>query len=225
MNTEYKGVVNAIGNYTSTISCLEAAQLLFPILPRLDFIVQECKAIISAKSPSNPKNLTDNEVFALALYTYDLGLNGEREENFYYRMNQMLQERSVHKMIKWKDYLFHLQKALSKLPNEECQVYRGIPHNEIFTNYKLGRKIHYSAFTSTTTNKSEAIEYAGDSGVVLCIQVFNGKSIKDYSVFPREDEILLSPNMSFFISKALFKEGDTQFIELIQEHPDGTFVF
>ena len=224
-NTEYKGMVNVIGNYTSSISCLESAQSLFPILPKLDFIVQDCQTIISTSSPRNSKNLTDNEVFALALYTYDLGFNGEKKENFYYQMNQMLQERSVDKMIKWKDYLFHLQMALSHLPNEECQVFRGIPGNEIFTNYKFGRKIHYSAFTSTTTNKSKAIEFAGDSGVVLCIHVFNGKSIKEYSVFPQEDEILLSPNMAFFVAKPLFKKGDTQFIKLVQEHPEGTFVF
>ena len=223
VNTEFKGMVDITGKYTSNISCLEAAQLLISIIPTIDLIVKDCQ--IRILNMTNSKNLTNDDVFALALYTYELE-DGEREENFYYQLNKMLQKRSVDKMKIWSDYLFHLQNALSRLPNKECQVYRGIPFtHEIVTNYKLGRRIYFTAFTSTTSDKSKAMEFAGTDGVVLSIHVFTGKSIKEYSMFPEEEEILLSPNVAFSVSKSLFKEGDTQFVELIEEHPDGAFVF
>jgi len=46
-------------------------------------------------------------------------------------------------------------------------------------------------------------------------------------VYPREEEILLSPNMSFFVNEALHqKEDGMWYVELVQEDPEANvFIF
>ena len=57
-------------------------------------------------------------------------------------------------------------------------------------------------------------------------KVHNAKNIQPYSVLPHEDELLLSPNMEFLVTKELYQpvEGalrDCNVIEM-QQIPDDT---
>jgi hypothetical protein len=56
-----------------------------------------------------------------------------------------------------KGYLYYFQTALSKLPDVERTVYRGINLRGvplIKENYKLRRPIHFSAYSSASTKLS-----------------------------------------------------------------------
>jgi len=145
--------------------------------------------------------LDENEIFAIAIYTHELKNKGNQEENFYFQLNQMLRKRSPSEYEKWRGYLFYLQNALNKLENQKMTVYRGIPLSEkeiISKEYTLNRPIHWSGFSSS--NISKAKNFA-KNGILMCINIFSGKIIKDYSIFKTEYEVLLSPNSKFIVSK------------------------
>jgi len=98
--------------------------------------------------------------------------------------------------------------------------------NIIQQNYSLGAKIHWSGYSSTTNKLAKAKEFAGKTGVIMKISILNGKSIVNYSAFPIEDEILLSPNLKLFVSEELYQGDDGyNYIDLIQEKIGPTFVF
>jgi len=125
-------------------------------------------------------------------------------------------------------YLYHFQHALAKIPSTPpgTVVYRGIDNSKIIAqHYTFGRKVHWRAYSSTTSNLTKASDFAGDNGVVLKMTVSTGKSIKDYSQFPTEDEILLSPNMELVVSRAMYVDGLQRFVELTQILSGSTFVF
>jgi len=65
--------------------------------------------------------------------------------------------------------------------------------------YCCGRKIHWSGFSSTTSNIQTAIEFSTLQGIIAKIKVYNAKNIRRYSFIPNEDEYLLSPNSKFVV--------------------------
>ena len=241
----YKGVVNLIHQFKPTRSCIEEVSSLkgrFIVvcsvlmcaeikgLEMLDLIISECVVWFQSfktQPNHNPFGLSEDEIMALAFYTFDLCFNAaSREANFYFQLNKMLQKRNFEEITKWKGYLFFLQSALSKFPPQELKTFRGIPDKQIFQeNYTKGRRIHSSSFSSSTTNKAKAIEFSQPGGIVLCIDIFNGRSIKDYSVIPEEEEILLSPNMAFTVTRSMYHEDGVDYVDLLQDRPEPTFVF
>jgi hypothetical protein len=105
----------------------------------------------------------------LVIYTWDLKEDGLEEENFYYVLNQMLRERNPQKIIQWGGYLYYLQLAISKLPIIKTTVYRGVRINiEMIENdYTLGRTIHWTSYTSTTSNLETAKKIAKNDGSII----------------------------------------------------------
>jgi len=197
---------------------------------KFGLILSDCEHWIELnmqKPLFNPQNLEQNEILALVIYAWDLGFNGEKEENFYYMLNNILRKRTPANVRKWVGYLYFMQKALSKLPNLKVVVYRGVPdHKLIEDNYTKGRQIHWSAFSSTSTNLNSACEFATPMGIVLSIQILNGKSIQPYSPFGEDEaEILLSPNMSFIVAQGIHQHDGYNRVILVQVAPEKTFVF
>jgi len=174
------------------------------------------------------KNLSYDEMLAISLYTFDLKINGKNNENFYFQLNQILQNRNNEDLLLWKGYLYFLQKALSHFENQKVKVYRGIPNDKVDLvkkEYTLGRRIHWSAYTSTSNDKAIAIKFARSQGVVMEINILTGKCISNYSFIKNESEVLMSPNMAFYVSEEFFPEGDHFVVKLVQENPGNTFVF
>jgi len=119
-----------------------------------------------------------------------------------------------------------LQSALKKFPDKKMIVFRGIPDfSTVKEKYALGRKIHWSGYSSTTSNIETAKKFATPLGVVMKISVLTGKDVRECSAFPIEDEILLSPNMKLFVAREVYQEGTHFFVDLVQENPGETFVF
>jgi len=168
---------------------------------------------------------------AVVSYTFDLG-EGVPNNNLYYILNKELQKRgtSQSKITIWKDYLFYLQSGLSKIPNKSTTVYRGIPAEQkerIEKEYIKGRKIYWSSYSSTSSSLSQAKHFTEPGGIIFEISIYSGKSIKNYSFLPQEDEILLSPNMKFTVSSDLFKGKDGYwYLKMVQNLKDvKAFVF
>jgi len=158
-----------------------------------------------------------------------MGCGGEwraARQFFFFQLNKMLQKRDVEQVLKWKGYLFFLQSGLKKLPTQKVTVFRGIPDIKIIQeNYTTHSKVHWSSYSSTTTQETEARKFATNEGVVMRIEIINGKLIESYSAFKKEHEILLSPNMTLFVAHGVHEENGLKYVDLIQEAPGPTFVF
>eukprot|EP01124_Arcella_intermedia_P006939 TRINITY_DN14212_c0_g1_i1.p1 TRINITY_DN14212_c0_g1~~TRINITY_DN14212_c0_g1_i1.p1 ORF type:complete len:149 (-),score=39.96 TRINITY_DN14212_c0_g1_i1:36-425(-) len=117
-------------------------------------------------------------------------------------------------------YLFYLLAAIKKIPNMKTIIYRGIPisfKSKIESDYVLQRPIHWSGFSSGTTDLSVVQTFAKVKGIIFEISVFTGKAIQSYSILPEENEVLLSPNMEFKVTQALCQRSDGFWYLKLQE--------
>ena len=80
--------------------------------------------------------------------------------------------------------------------------------------YKIGSRLFWPAFTSTSMNSKIAKEFSGKDGVIFVITVAENKPYHnltipcDWSYFPREKEVLLMPNFHFRVVKITKKPGE-----------------
>lgn len=157
-----------------------------------------------------------------------MGLSGKLEDNFYFKLNEMLRERSNYKLNTWKPFLYHFLNGLRKLPLQSAVVYRGIRESArefVVKEYTQGRKVHWSAFSSTSTHFPIAKSFAGKNGLVLKIKVVSGVNISAYSVIQSEQEVLLSPNLEFVVASPLHQDNGMDTIELVEIKTGNTMVF
>jgi hypothetical protein len=73
------------------------------ILQILDDVEISCSSVASsplAHSLIEKYQLSESEVSAIVLYTYDIGSMGKQDDNWYYQLNEILRKRSV-------SYIFH----------------------------------------------------------------------------------------------------------------------
>jgi hypothetical protein len=90
--------------------------------------------------------------------------------------------------------------------------------------YKKGRPIQWGAFTSTTTDIDAARGFAGVGGVIIKIDMTDGKDICPLSFFATEKEILLSPSHKFFVTSetgGYIDDAGYRVVDLMQQ--EGSF--
>jgi len=204
VNKDWKPTSNCVGEVISLKNVKG--------MEKLEKIIEECIEWSEAfKYCPNPYKLDENEIFSIAIYTHDLQGKGKKEENFYFLLNSMLCVRKLEEYQKWRGYLFYLQNALQKFPPITSTVYRGIPFKEYSTierEYKIKCPIYWSGYTSTSPNLNVVQGFAGENGIIMCIKIYSGRMIKEYSILKGEDEILLSPNTKFVVTKSVSKGDD-----------------
>ena len=121
----------------------------------------------------------------------------------YNECNCAARERQGSNFERWSPFIWHLVQGLNALPDVEATVYRGI-HGINPQDYKRNKKIHWSGFTSASTNLAVSRNFGG---VLFEIQVVNGKDIQGQSQYPQEGEILLSPHMEFVVTQECGRGG------------------
>lgn len=97
--------------------------------------------------------------------------------------------------------MWYLTGALKKLPNFNGRVYRGSNNVLKAAEYKLGREVTWSAFSSTSAAERVALQFAGPTGLIFVMDVSCGKDISAFSALPSEQEVLLPPNAVLVVSK------------------------
>jgi hypothetical protein len=125
-------------------------------------------------------------------------------------------------MQAWKTYLYYLLSALDKLPDIEAEVFRGVtdPKGFVKQQYTPGTEIHWSSFSSSTTEEAVARKFARKEGVLFKIRVFNAKDISHYSIVNAEKELLLSPNINFLVSDTSTEPSGLLVVRLVQKKGD-----
>lgn len=224
----YKGALALTKDYTPTLSCEEELLANKEVLgvSHLVRIVNECKKFLESSKESD-ESLSNDEKMALATYTHDLRMSAKVEENFYSIFNSKLRKRDTEELKHWKGYLYYLFAALDKLKDLQMTVYRGVrvEADVVQKNYKRGRKVHWSAFSSSTSDVSTARKFSKDSKIIFKLLIQTGKDIQPYSMFAAEKEILLTPNMSFTVAEELHQEQDGySYVVLIQNVEAATYI-
>ena len=105
------------------------------------------------------------------------------------------------------EWTIQLVMAIRLLWSEDqglSKVYRGVPGVDlgIYQRAKsAGTLVQWEAFSSTSTIRNVAMEFAGEGGTVFVIRRdpkhAAAADVSEYSSFPRENEILLLPRMRF----------------------------
>jgi len=173
----------------------------------LDAAAQKLKS----REQGLPTKLDDDAYFALAAYTFDTG--GERHENVYFQLNLALRTRKSHpdRFNMWQGFGYFLMRGLDQLEKVRTDVFRGcvLTHDTVKKDYVMGRTIQWAAFTSTSTNPAAAKMFIKKStGVVFKIAAMTATNVGAYSFIPKEEELLLSPNSRFVVTKELYVDAD-----------------
>jgi len=141
-----------------------------------------------------------DEAGAIAYWTLSgkamLGIT--EEESLYKLLNYTLITRDQTILQNWQPYLYFLMQGLNKLPPFRGTVYRGLKGRltKMSNQYVVGNEIVWIAVTSTSKRQTVTKAFFTGTGEAtwLMIHVKDGKDIKDLSLIPNEDEVLLPPN-------------------------------
>lgn len=132
-----------------------------------------------------------------------------------YRKIKDCQYKNIGCKEKFKTVLSDLEKAHAKAPKFKGSVYRGLSFgrddhrdNYLATIIKNGG-FQQRGFSSTTTNKKIASEFAADSssGLLMEIRQRSGVDIKKLSQVPHEDEVLMKQSFLKFVTVKKTKGG------------------
>ena len=149
-------------------------------------------------------NISLDKCTAIVLYTMEEEY--ARETSLYYVLNLALRNQMRHVVRPWRDYVWLLLHALRELPpSTEVTVFRGCKTTPADLGLELteGFEFTWSAFTSTATKQGVMQTFVGQSGprTLMTIKMTEqvGRDVRDFSLYPSENEILFPPNMCFEI--------------------------
>lgn len=146
-------------------------------------------------------DLTQAMKAALIIYTMQMG---NTDNSLFNLVNKALREKDRNKIEPWKKYIFLLLHALKVLePTKSVELFRGanLKLENLGEKYEPGKVFTWTAFSSTSTSMVGAGKFLGNKEKVFWLlklkEPFHGRSLKEFSEFPNEDEVLLPPNMRF----------------------------
>jgi hypothetical protein len=185
----------------------------FARLTQFPLIVSEAHKIAVAKldPTNNPVGLNEDEIFAVVLYTYELGprsMQADGSDNFYFVVNDVIRKakREGPEVLRpLAGYFACLDAAWPRLPPVTGRFYRGLPRSSwewVRSAYQSGAKIEWTAITSVSAKLHVAERFAakeGAGGIVFDIKVNDARDIALYSAVPAEFEVLLKPNSRFVV--------------------------
>jgi hypothetical protein len=85
----------------------------------------------------------------------------------------------------------------------------GLDQTTVRQQYPQGRLVQWAAFSSTSRRIEAVRPFVNKGvGVIFRIKVMTGRDIGAYSYFPKENEVLLTPNTQFVVTSELYKDKD-----------------
>lgn len=149
-----------------------AKDTLREVIPKIDVVerdvaewVSRNKDLISAAERSGDAvSFTEDDMWALGLYTYDLQEQSDHpeRENFFAAFNRFLREyrldveatdMNAHRLLaSWLPYMHYLRTAIEKLPEYNGRVWRGI-EDEGLCPLKQNMTYRFCGFTSSSISR------------------------------------------------------------------------
>ena len=232
-SSEYKGVSRYLRRYTPLITCKNYLLYDLPtILPEvmnicgivdlIDSIVKEC----FRDNECNPYGLSFDEVFAVKAYTSEV----HQQNSLFFHVNNVLRLRKNEALNPLRPYLSYLMTAIEKIPPVVTTLYRVIPICDITKekqNYSVGRKIEWTAFTSTSSDRDSALQFRDWERPYIMFQInaISGRNLTKYSLQPKESEYILSPNSQFTVYQSPEVYGNMLVVKMNETSAEDTLVF
>lgn len=166
-------------------------------------------------------NLTDDESASILLYTMEWE---PRDKSFYIILNNTLQAINRNLLRPWFLYLRLIMTSLAKLPSNShpITVYRGVK-SDLSTQYSKGSTITWWGFSSCTTSVDVLNDerFLGSNGTrtLFAIECQSAKSIKSFSFYPEEEEVLLPPGRQFQVMGCLNQGNGLRMIQMKEIQP------
>jgi hypothetical protein len=200
------------------VSLEEAINPLTSIVPE----VERMAWTVTQNRFEGEYGLTDDETASILLYTMEWE---PRNKSFYVILNNTLQAANRELLKPWFLYLRLIMTALAKLPSDSNHhmVYRGVKL-DLSSQYPEGSTATWWGFSSCTTsvNVLNNEQFLGQSGTrtFFTIECHSGKSIKQYSFYPDEEEVLLPPARHFQVIGCLKQGNGLHIIQLKEIQPN-----
>ncbi|CAF3482579.1 unnamed protein product [Adineta steineri] len=199
------------------VSLEEAIQPLIPLVPE----VERMTWTVKQNHFDGAHGLTDDEAASIILYTMEWE---PRHNSFYIILNNTLQAANRQLLKPWFLYLRLIMTSLAKLPADfhRLTVYRGVKL-DLSAQYIKGSTVTWWGFSSCTTSVGVLSndQFLGQSGTrtLFTIDCSSAKSIKQYSLFSEEEEILLPPARQFQVIDSLNSGNGLHIIQLKEIQP------
>lgn len=151
---------------------------------------------ISLKTTINTKNLKDDELAAIILWTTNI---------IYKDINKALIENSD--LSKWKYFLKCFSSGIRKFSYHKGIAYRGVRNYQDPKLYKKGAFVNWQNINSLSKSKDEALKCLNNQGTLFELEIHSSRDISRISL---KQEIILEPHSSFVVMKT-------------EEIPEGPF--
>ena len=166
-------------------------------------------------------DLTDDESASILLYTMEWE---PRDKSFYIILNNTLKAANRNLLKPWFLYLRLVMTALAKLPSDShyFTVYRGVKL-DLSAQYPTGSVITWWGFSSCT----KLLEVLNDERFLGCsgtrtlftIECQSAKSVKSFSFYPEEEEVLLPPGRQFQVIGCLRQGNGLHIVQMKEIQP------
>jgi len=196
----------------------KACAPLIDIVKNISFYVQ----IALDNTPELPPDgLTIDESAAIRLYTMEWE---ESRQSLYSMLNRTLKYSDRKQLKPYFKYMKLFITALVKLPCvPPLTIWRGVT-KDISTEFPPGTSVTWWSFLSCTTELTvlENNLYLGQSGnrTLFSIEAINCRTIRAYSEFTTEDEVLLLPGTQMIVQSQFMPASDLHIIHVKQIKPN-----
>jgi len=202
------------------VSLEKAIEPLISIVPEIEQMIY----VVKQNCVAPQDHLTSDESGSIMLYSMEWY---SPEKSFYFYLNQNLRSENRQLLKPWFFYLRLFLHSLSKLPSFNRTIYRGIKM-DLINEYPLGRTFVWWAFSSCTDSIGtlENEQFFGQTGqrTLFMIQSSTGVNIRDHSMFPSENEVLLICARQFQVVSHLNAGNDLHLIQIKEIEPPFPFV-
>ena len=149
-------------------------------------------------------HLSLDECASIVIYTIE---EEPREGSLYYVLNGVLRAQERVRVRPWREYIWLLLHALRKLPVVDLVVvFRGCQKGpaDLGLELEAGFDFMWHGFSSTATKQNVMQTFVGrEDGprTFLTLQLIEpvGRDVRDFSLYPGEEEVLIPPNVCFEI--------------------------
>ncbi|CAF1010560.1 unnamed protein product [Adineta steineri] len=204
------------------VSLEEAIDPLIPLVPE----VERMAWTVKQNHFDGEHGLTNDEAASIMIYTLEWE---PRHHSFYIFLNNTLQAANRQLLKPWFLYLRLITTSLTKLPSDSnrLMVYRGVKL-DLSAQYLKGSIVTWWGFSSCTASVGilSNERFIGQSGArtLFNIDSSSAKSIKRYSFFPADEEVLLPPARQFQVIDSLNSGNGLHIIQLKEIEPKFSLI-
>merc|ERR1740121_1972536 len=158
---------------------------------------------VKAKKLAKKTGLSEPQIGALVGYSAELQ---PPSDSPYWECNGALRSQDRTEVAPWRFFIWLLLSGLSRLPPAPFDsLWRGYKKSvqDLGENFESGATLIFSGFTSAASSIEVMQTFVGTKGprTLLNLKLIRrGRSLKDFSFFPAEAEVVLAPNATFEVT-------------------------